>query len=639
MEILANGYRQLWRHQLRGVAVLLVLAVVAVLAYLFLYQPLKVSVIRCDRGEGQACANNNIMKFDTTKTDAIRIEDLLGRMTLEEKIGQMALVEKNSLPLSDVSHYGIGAVLSGSGGKPQDNTPAGWRTMVEGFAQAAQKSRLGIPLLYGVDANHGHSNVPGATVFPHQIGLGATGDPALVQRIAKATTEELLATNINWNFMPALDEPRDIRWGRTYEGFGQDPNLVSSLGEAYVRGGQLVSADTGRLSILGTAKHYVGAGSMQWGTSINPDYKIDQAQTPSDEQALRQQYLPPFQAAIQANVGSVMVGLNKWGNTFTVANHYLLTNVLKEELGFKGFVVSDWYGVYEMSGSDYQNTIMAINAGVDMVMLPFDYKQFIRNVTTAVQKGEISKERIDDAVRRILAAKFSLGLFDSRPVLQLDIIGSVEHRVLAREAVQQSLVLLKNDNALPLEATVNRIAVAGSAADNIGRQSGGWTVEWQGIDGNWLPGATSILKGLRDNAPAGVTVDYSADAKFDSPLPADVGIAVVGEKPYAEGWGDNAEPSITKEDQAAIASLRAQSKKLIVIVVSGRPLLLGEALDSSDVLIAAWLPGSEGAGVTDALFGKALISGTLPLAWPARAKDLSKIAPPLYPIGFGLKLK
>jgi beta-glucosidase len=595
------------------------------------------SKISCDRGEDKACSKEGSIFFDAAASDQERLDDLLSRMTLNEKIAQMVLVEKNSISPADVRRYGIGAVLSGSGGKPKENTASGWRDMVNEFQAAATNSRLGIPILYGVDANHGHSNVPGATVFPHAIGLGAAGDPELARRVAQATAEEVLATSINWIYGPSLDAPQDNRWGRTYEAFGESASLVKTLGEAYVRGAQMMSPDTNRLGMLATAKHYLGVGGMRWGTSMNADFKIDQGQTPADERLLRQEYLPPFASAISAGVGSVMVGLNKWGDTYTTANHYLLTDVLKNELEFKGFVVSDWYGVYEMPGSKYQNSIAAINAGVDMVMLPFEYKQFIRDVSIAVERGEISRERIDDAARRILAVKYSLGLLDPRPTLPIESIGSNEHRELAREAVGRSLVLLKNNDVLPLNTSTKKIIVAGSAADNIGLQSGGWTVEWQGIDGNWLPGATSILQGIRENAPKGTLVAYGIKGEFEDAPQVDIGIAVVGEKPYAEGWGDNEAPSLSADDQAVITRLRSKSKKLIVIVVSGRPLLLGKAPSLSDALIAAWLPGSEGAGVADALFGKTAINGKLPVSWPPQVSDFSVGKTPLYPVGFGIK--
>ena len=562
-----------------------------------------------------------------TASPAERANDLLSRMTLDEKIGQMALVEKNSIATTtDIASYGIGALLSGAGAKPQDNTANGWLSMVENFVTASQSSRLGIPILYGIDAIHGHSNVPGATVFPHAIGIGATGDADLTTAIASATRDELLATGINWNFAPTLDLPQDIRWGRTYETFSDDPLRTSALASAYVKGLQGTTKPGESKLALSTLKHYIGAGSMKWNSSSNKNFHIDQGTTVVDEQALRSTYLQPFTQAINTGAGSVMVGLSSWGDTKLAAQKYLITDVLKGELAFSGFVVSDWYGVYEIPGGTYAATVLALNAGVDMVMLPFDYKTFIKNVRSAVAHGDIPQSRIDDAVRRILTTKFELGLFEAQATDKpsLSVVGNAMHRALARKAVSESLVLLKNNNAtLPISKSVRRIVVAGSAADNIGRQSGVWTVEWRGIDGNWLPGATSILSGIRANAGNDVDVSYDLHGNFAPTSPqADIGIAIVGETPYAEGWGDTANPTLTTEDIATIEKVKKVSKKVLVIIVSGRPLMISHELPTWDATIAAWLPGSEGGGVADVLFGDTAFTGTLPLPWPDHSEQL-----------------
>lgn len=556
-----------------------------------------------------------------------RVKNLLSYMTLDEKIGQMALVEKNSIrTIDDVSHYGLGGILSGFGGKPEDNTPSGWKGMIDAFVSESSTSRLGIPILYGVDANHGHSNVPGATIFPHFIGLGASSDTKLVEAIANATREELQATGVNWSYSPTYDMPEDIRWGRVYETFSDDPDLVSKLGAAYITGLQENLAHPRNIAILATPKHYIGGGSMLWNTSSNENFKIDQGTTPGSEQKLRTIYLPPFQKAVDAGALSIMVGLNSWNDTKLAADPYLITDVLKGELGFKGFVVSDWYGVYEIPGGNYRAAVTAINAGVDMVMLPFDYKGFIKDVRRAVQKGDISEERIDDATRRILVAKFSLGLFDgdgAREVPDISVLGSKEHRAFARRAVAESLVLLKNKNdVLPIRKDTT-IRVAGSAADNIGKQSGAWTVEWQGIDGNWLPGATSILSGIKEIAGKDARVEFEEHAQFSIDTPkADIGIAVVGESPYAEGWGDNSKPSLSEDDLTTIKNLQKVSRAIVVVLVTGRPLIITDEIDSWDAVVVAWLPGSEGTGVADVLFGKKLFTGTLPLPWPSHIGQL-----------------
>lgn len=547
-----------------------------------------------------------------------RVEALLGCMTQDEKIGQMALVEKNSIHWKpDIFRYSLGALLSGSGAKPDDNTPKGWRGMLEDFQSYARRSRLGIPLLYGVDAVHGNTNVLGATVFPHSIGLGASRDADLVRRIGAATAQELAATGVHWNFSPTVDVVKDTRWGRTFETFGSDTQLVSQLGVAYLEG--LQSLALSGAPVIGTAKHYLGTGAMDWGTSGNPDFKVDQGVTTVDEATLRRVHLPPFKAAVDAGVSSVMVGHTTWNGEELAASRYLLTDVLKGELGFRGFVVSDWYGVYEIPGGEYRAAVTAINAGVDMVMLPYDYKSFIGYVRRAVAEGEVSTERLDDAVRRILRAKLSAGLFDSQPPAEAleSQFGSAEHRQLAREAVQKSLVLLEDGGMLPLPKDLGRIVVAGSSAHNLGRQSGGWTVEWQGIDGNWIPG-TTILDGIRQAVASTTAVEYDAAGSFTSAVgKADVGIAVVGEAPYAEGWGDSEHPALTSEDLQAIARVRAASKKTLVIVVSGRPLDMPRSA-RGDASVAAWLPGTEGGGVADVLFGDYPFTGKLPLAWPLR---------------------
>jgi beta-glucosidase len=343
-----------------------------------------------------------------------------------------------------------------------------------------------------------------------------------------------------------------------------------------------------------------------------------------------------------------MVGLNSWGDSKLSAEKNLVTNVLKGELGFNGFAVSDWYGVYEISGDDYSSAVTAINAGVDMVMLPFDYKSFIKNVTRAVRRGEIREERIDDAVRRILRAKFALGLFDTGETKDShDVVGSREHRALAREAVAKSLVLLKDESSvLPIRKSVRNIQVAGSAANNVGRQVGAWTVEWQGIDGNWLPGSTSILEGIRARAGSSVDVAYEATGIFPvRGQRADLGIAVVGEKPYAEGWGDREYPVLDASDLEAIENLQATCEKVVVVIVSGRPLFVTNEISSWDAVVSAWLPGSEGAGVADVLFGDKPFVGTLPLPWPHHSEQLPITSdgktrdgtPLLFPRYFGLR--
>lgn len=585
--------------------------------------------------------------LDQSQPLEARIVDLLSYMTLEEKIGQMALVEKGSVKNpTDIETYNLGGLLSGSGSKPANNTIAGWKEMIDNYQAEAKKSRLGIPLLYGSDAIHGHAHVPEVTVFPHMIGLGATNNPELVKAVARATAEDLAYTGVNWNFSPNLDLPQDIRWGRTYEAFSDDPALVSKLGVAYLEGLQTNVSNNSEIQILATPKHYLGLGGMGWNSSLNKNFKIDQGVTPVSETLLREVYLPPFTEVVKAGALSAMVGLNTWGDKRMVRQKHLLTDVLKDELGFKGFLVSDWYGVHEGRKNIFWATVQAVNAGVDMVMLPFDYETFVRDMKWANRLGLISDERIDDAVSRILRAKFALDLFDKPRETMGPGVPTPEHQTLAREAVAQSLVLLKNEDALlPIKANVRHLRVAGGSANNIGKQMGAWTIEWQGIDGNWPVGATSIVEGIKARAGKSIQVEYDPAGIFVGDKKADLGIAIVGEKPYAEGWGDKAFPVLDEEDLLAIKNLQANSKKVVVVIVSGRPLLIKNEIESFDALVAAWLPGSEGAGVADVLFGDNPFTGTLPLPWPSHSEQLpittdgrtSDGTPVLFPRYFGLK--
>jgi len=585
--------------------------------------------------------------MDSRLPTEARVANLLSYMTLEEKIGQMTLVEKNSLKqFRDISDYSLGALLSGSGSKPEENTVAGWKRMIDTYQAEATKSRLGIPLLYGSDAIHGHAHVSEATIFPHMIGLGAAGNPELVKKIAAATAGEMEATSVNWNFSPNLDTPQDIRWGRVYETFSDDPTLVSKLGVAYLQGLQSSPDDT--IKVLATLKHFVGLGGMGWDTSLNKNFKIDQGVTAADETILNEVYLPPFVAAIDAGALSIMAGLNTWGDERMVRQKQLLTDVLKTQLGFKGFVVSDWYGVHEGTHNTFLATVAAVNSGVDMVMLPFDYETFVRHITWANRLGLVSDKRIDDAVSRILYAKFSLGLFDSTLTQKSEIsFSNEENHTLARNAVAQSLVLLKNEkNILPLNTNVKKIYVAGSAADNIGKQMGAWSIEWQGVDGNWVPNSTSILSGIKEVAGKSTQVEYELHGQFSETEPkATLGIAVVGEAPYAEGWGDNPYPTLSDEDKNVIKNLKRSCDSVVVILITGRPLVINDELNDWDTLVVAWLPGSEGAGVADVLFGEKPFTGTLPLPWPAQIGQLpistsgktNDGSTVLFPRYFGLK--
>lgn len=570
---------------------------------------------------------------------ALRADDLLARMTLAEKIGQMTLVEKNSIPPTAVTEYFIGGILSGGGGYPSHgNTPEAWAEMVSEFQAAALSTRLAIPLIYGVDAVHGHNNLKDAVIFPHNIGLGATRNPELVQQIGHITAVETRATGIPWNYAPVLAVPQDIRWGRTYEAYSDNTTLVTELGLAFMRG--LQGEDLSQVTaVLATPKHYIGDGGAAWGTSGTEDYQIDQGDMQVDEAALRALYLPPYQAVVHAGAQSIMVSFSSWNGVKMHAQKYLLSDVLKDELGFEGFLVSDWQAIDQITPNYYQAVVIAINAGIDMNMVPYDYLSFIRAMLTAVENGDITEARIDDAVRRILIAKFDLGLFaEAYPnTTNIRLIGSEEHRALARAAVSQSLVLLQNEaNTLPISKDA-AIFVAGDLADDIGAQSGGWTIEWQGRPGNITEG-TTILEAI--TATAVGPVQYNRFGRFENfDPPADVGIVVLGERPYAEGQGDAADLSLSASDLELIRRVGEQAEKVVVILLSGRPLIITDALPLAHAWIAAWLPGSEGQGIADNLFGDHPFTGKLSFTWPATMEQIplgSSEEAPLFPFAYGL---
>ena len=596
-----------------------------------------------------ATLNVELYKDASQAVDA-RVEDLLARMTLEEKIGQMTQVEKNSIKSGDITKYFIGSILSGGGGSPSENTPEAWYAMVNGFQEEALITRLAIPIIYGVDAVHGHGNLLDATIFPHNIGLGAANDPDLVCRIANATTEEMLATGISWNFSPVIAVVQDVRWGRTYEAFSENTEIVTSLGEAYVRCTQQPQEGMDALlGALATPKHFIGDGATTWGTSTTDDYKLDRGDMQVDEATLRTLFLPPYQAAVDAGAMSVMASFSSWNGTKMHAQKTLLTDVLKGELGFNGFIVSDWQAIDLIDPDYYKSVVTAINAGVDMNMVPYEYVKFIDTMKQAVTAGDISQERIDDAVRRILRTKFELGLFE-HPVPDVkyqETIRSEEHLALAREAVSKSLVLLTNQNeTLPLDKNVGSIFLSGSGADNIGMQTGGWTLQWQGLNGNNSEG-TSIYTALQETVGSDTKLVYDPEGIFkDQKAKADIGIVVVGEEPYAEGVGDSEKLLLSFKDVDAVSKMREHAEKVVVLIVSGRPVNLTGILPNADAIVAAWWFGTEAAGVTDVLFGDQPITGKLPYTWPRSAdqlplnsnniSDRTGCDGPLFPFGYGL---
>ena len=561
----------------------------------------------------------------------VDIEALIASMTLDEKIGQMTQAERASATPNDVRNYFLGSILSGGGSVPASNTPTGWADMHDSYQSAALNTRLGIPIVYGIDAVHGHSNVVGATIFPHNIGLGATRDPVLVEEIGRITAKEVACTGLEWSFAPCVAVARDERWGRTYESFGEAPELQTLLSGAFVRGLQGTTMSGER--IIACAKHYAGDGGTSGG--------IDRGNTVVSESELRATHMPGFDEALAEGVGTIMPSYSSWNGVKMHEHGYLLTDVLKTEMGFDGFLISDWEAVYELSGgSYYDQVVQMINAGVDMTMEPNNWRNYIDTLRLAVLSGDVSMTRIDDAVRRILRIKDRAGVFTEpladRTLVNSGAVGSQAHRDVAREAVRKSLVLLKNDGVLPIAKSSN-VFVAGKNANDIGNQCGGWTISWQGSSGNITPG-TTILEGIQDAVAAGGgSVTFSENGTGSQGH--DLAIVVIGETPYAEGFGDDGTLALDSEDLACLN--RIGNIPTVVVLVSGRPLIVTDRLGGWDAFVAAWLPGTEGDGVAEVLFGDYDFTGQLPHSWPSSISQVpinvgDAVYNPLFPYGFGL---
>jgi len=578
-----------------------------------------------------------------------QVRPLLASMTLDEKIGQMTQPDQEFLKdPSDVATLFIGSVLSGGNSDPVTNTIENWTAMYEALQAQAVKTRLRIPLLYGVDAVHGHNNVIGTVIFPHNIGLGATRNPKLVEEVTRITAKEVRATGINWAFAPCVAVPRDERWGRTYEGYGEDPQLVGELGEAAVRGlqGDLRSP----VSVAACAKHFVGDGGTEFGTGLpNSDqpggrFPLDQGDMRIPEAEVRRIHLAPYINAIRAGVVTIMPSYSSWNGEKMSGSRYWLTDVLKQELGFQGFLISDYNALDQLPGDRAAQIERAINAGMDMVMVPQAYREFIATLKQLVESGRVPMSRIDDAVTRILRVKFAMGLMEkdwspkADPAL-LESVGSAAHRAVARRAVRESLVLLKNDRGtLPFRAGLKRIHVAGAAADDLGVQCGGWTIEWQGRRGPLTIG-TTLRAAIEQSARRGTQVTYSADGS--GAAGADVAVVVIGEPPYAEFFGDRRDLELPAADVELVKTVKATGVPVVVILLSGRPLIINDVLAHADAFIAAWLPGTEGLGVADVLFGDYAPTGKLPMSWPRSSAQVpinvgDASYDPLFPYGFGL---
>ncbi|MER5909981.1 glycoside hydrolase family 3 N-terminal domain-containing protein [Streptomyces sp. NPDC001982] len=579
-----------------------------------------------------------------------RVADLVGRLSLEEKAGQMTQAERGAISTpGDIATYALGSLLSGGGSTPTPNTPEAWAKMIDAFQLRAQATRFQIPLIYGVDAVHGHNNLAGATIMPHNIGIGATRDPQLAQHAGAVTAAEVRATGIPWDFAPCLCVTRDERWGRSYESFGEDPALVESM-ETIIQGlqGRANGQDLSRGDkVLATAKHFVGDGGTEYGSSKTGSYTIDQGVTKVTRQQLEAVHLAPYQTAVDRGIGTVMPSYSSLdilgdgqGPVKMHARADMINGVLKGRMGFDGFVISDWNAIDQLPGDYGSHVRTSVNAGVDMMMVPYSYKDFTAALIAEVKAGRVSEQRIDDAVSRILTEKFKLGLFEHpyADTSGASSIGSAEHRAVARQAAAESQVLLKNaGGVLPLKKS-QKVYVAGSNADDIGNQTGGWTITWQGSSGNIIKG-TTILQGMRN---AGGDVTYSKDASAPT-SGYDVGVVVVGETPYAEGVGDvgnGNDLALSAADQAAVDKVCA-AMKCAVLIVSGRPQLIGDRLGEIDALVASWLPGTEGDGVADVLYGKRAFTGQLPVTWPKSEAQLpinvgDASYDPQFPYGWGL---
>ncbi|MFD5584889.1 CIA30 family protein [Streptomyces sp. NPDC127063] len=579
-----------------------------------------------------------------------RVADLLSRMSLTEKAGQMTQAERGAMSSpGDIAGYALGSLLSGGGSTPTPNTPEGWARMIDGFQLRAQATRFQIPLVYGVDAVHGHNNLAGATIMPHNIGIGAIRDPALAERTGAVTAAEVRATGVPWDFAPCLCVTRDERWGRSYESFGEDPALVQSM-ETMIQGlqGRADGRDLSRGDkVLATAKHFVGDGGTTFGSSTTGTYTIDQGVTTVTRQQLQDIHLAPYETAVRRGIGTVMPSYSSLdivgdgrGAVRMHARGDMINRVLKDGMGFDGFVISDWNAIDQLPGDYAARVRAAVNAGVDMMMVPYGYKDFTAALVGEVTAGRISERRIDDAVSRILTEKFRLGLFEHpwADTSGAAAIGSPAHRAVARQAAAESQVLLKNDGGLlPLKPS-QKVYVAGSNADDLGNQTGGWTLTWQGSSGPVTTG-TTILAGMRKS---GAQVTYSQDASAPT-AGYDVGVVVVGETPYAEGVGDvgnGHDLRLSTADQAAVDRVCA-AMKCAVLIVSGRPQLIGDRLGRIDALVASWLPGTEGDGVADVLYGRRPFTGRLPVTWPRSEAQLpinvgDAAYDPQFPYGWGL---
>jgi len=630
-----------------------------------------VMLVGCTKQEGQDVSSSHANGRDASKiwpkldiavktdpTVEAKIDALMTDMTLEQKIAQMMQPEIRDITVEDMRKYGFGSYLNGGGSFPQQNkhsTPQDWIKLAEDMYQASIDPSMDgstIPTMWGTDAVHGHNNVIGATLFPHNIGLGAANNPDLIEKIAAITATEVMVTGIDWVFAPTVATVRDDRWGRTYEGYSEDPEIVRSYASAIVKGLQ-GHADKDFLSddrVISTVKHFVGDGGTVKGD--------DQGDNIASEQELFDIHAQGYVGGLTAGAQSVMASFNSWHGDKIHGNKYLLTDVLKEQMGFDGFVVGDWNGHGQVKGCSNESCPQAINAGLDIFMVPTDaWKPLYENTIAQVKDGTIAMSRIDDAVRRILRVKVRAGLFEKPSPAnrqfsgKTELIGQQSHRDVARASVRESLVLLKNkNNVLPLAPDM-KVLVAGDGADNIGKQSGGWTITWQGTNNSndEFPGGTSIYDGIVEQvSKAGGQAELSESGDYKTK--PDVAVVVFGEEPYAEGHGDRENLDYQrgeKSDLALLQKLKADGIPVVSIFISGRPMFVNAELNASDAFVAAWLPGSEGNGVAEVLFKDSAgavqydFTGKLSFSWPKSPEQTTvnrgdSDYDPLLPYGFGL---
>ncbi|XP_073526240.1 beta-glucosidase BoGH3B-like [Phyllobates terribilis] len=605
---------------------------------------------------GEVIDHSKCVYKDPNQPIEARVKDLLSRMTLQEKLGQMTQIERRVTTPAALKDLGVGSILSAGGSGPFEQAlSADWAEMVDGFQKSALESRLGIPIIYGIDAVHGNNSVYGATIFPHNVNLGATRDGDLARRIGAATALEVRASGIHYAFSPCLAVCRDPRWGRCYESFSEDPDIVKQMTsivsglqgdppKAHPHGYPFVA---GSKNVIACAKHWVGDGGTDKG--------LNEGNTIISYDDLEKIHMAPYPDCIAQGVCTVMASYSSWNGRKLHADRFLLTEVLKEKLGFEGFVISDWEALdklCEPRGSDYRYCICtAVNAGIDMVMVPLRFQKFLEDLTSLVESGDVAMSRIDDAVERILRVKFVSGLFE-QPFADsslLDIVGCKLHRDLAREAVRKSMVLLKNGKepknpVLPLDRNARKILVAGTHADDLGYQCGGWTATWDGRSGRLTIG-TTLLDAIRSVVGDETEVVYEQVPSPDTLGRGgfDYAIVAVGEPPYAEFTGDNSELTIPFNGADIISSV-ADRIPTVVVMISGRPLVIEpRLLEKMGALVAAWLPGTEGEGITDVLFGDHDFHGQLPVTWFKSVEQLplhigsDKRCQPLFPYGFGLK--